>query len=220
MPRSANGWPVLQSRPALVRVPDTPAKFCVRSGDVAYVFAYLARRFHREVEPLDLPGERDEWGWAYRAVRGQTSGFSNHASGTAIDLNATRHPRGQHGTFTKAERRAVRAILADLEDTVTGRCVVRWGEDFSTVVDGMHFEICADENAVRRVANRLRAEAQKTKPDQKEDGVQLNEKVDLGRGQSAVLGQPDGEITVEEGIAIAVTTLREILVEIRRVAGR
>lgn len=171
---SQNGWPVLRDRPPAVPVPGTDVSLTVRPGDVAVVLVEVARRFDDEVEDIDTadhppdrapdiaggaPSElRDDWGWAYRSVRGQTTGFSNHASATAIDLNATQHPRGVKGTFTSAQERAVRAILADLEDPVTGKPVVRWGEDYTTTVDGMHFEINADAAAVRRVADRIRAE--------------------------------------------------------------
>jgi hypothetical protein len=156
---SANGWLVLEKAPPVVEVPGTTVRLRVLGGDVATVLTYVARRFHREVEPLTLavaesPGY-DDWGWAVRNVRGSTTVISNHASGTAIDLNATRHPRGARGTFTRKQIKAVRAILAATVDRKTGEPVVRWGEDFHTTVDGMHFEINAPADAVRRVADRL-----------------------------------------------------------------
>jgi hypothetical protein len=153
---SQNGWPVLESAPPAVTIPGTDVRITIRPGDVATVLSYLAARFHAEVEQLDR-GQRDDWGWAYRPIRGQTSGFSNHASATAIDLNATRHPRGVRGTFTAAQQAAVRRILADLRDPANGRPVVRWGEDYTGTVDGMHFEINADARAVARVAAVVRA---------------------------------------------------------------
>lgn len=171
--RSQNGWTVLTQAPPPVPVPGTNVSLTVRPGDVAVVLVEVARRWDDEVEDLDTadhphdrapaiaggaPSElRDDWGWAYRPVRGKTTGFSNHASATAIDLNATQHPRGVPGTFTAAQIRAVRAILADLVDPVTSECVVRWGEDYTTTVDGMHFEINADAAAVARVAELVRA---------------------------------------------------------------
>src|SRR5689334_15051147 len=105
---SQNGWAVLWAPPKAVKVPGTDLKLAVRSGDVATVLIEVARRFNAEVESLSLPvRERpgyDDWAWAVRPVRGQSTGYSHHASGTAIDLNATRHPRGVKGTFTRAER--------------------------------------------------------------------------------------------------------------------
>lgn len=214
--RSQNGWTVLEDPPPLVELPGTGVRLRIRPGDVAVVLAELGRRFHAEVEPLDLavmvaPG-RDDWGWAYRPVRGQETGFSNHASGTAIDLNATRHPRGVAGTFTATQERVVRRILADLDG------VVRWGEDYRTTVDGMHFEIAADADDVARVAARIR--------NQEDDDMQAGDTVRLGPGSAKVLGQADGVMTYEESIATstaaAVETnklLREVLAELRALRG-
>jgi hypothetical protein len=162
--RSANGWPVLTEPPPTRVVPGTIVRVSVRPGDVAEVLLEVAARFHAEVERLDLivwdrgaVVPTDDWGWAWRPVRGQTTGYSNHASATAIDLNATRHPRGASGTFTRRQIRAVRRILASTFDAAHGRNVVRWGEDYQSTVDGMHFEIDADAAAVARVAARIRA---------------------------------------------------------------
>jgi hypothetical protein len=181
---SQNGWPVLETPPPPVEIPGTDIKVRVRPGDVATVLTYVAARFHREVEPLDLPVREDpgadEWGWAWRPVRGQSKGFSNHASGCAVDLNATRHPRGVSDTFSAKQIRAVRKILASTFDGRLGRNVVRWGEDYTTTVDGMHFEINADAAAIARVARRIRAKqaeesqrgaTQKTEQDQQEDDM-------------------------------------------------
>jgi hypothetical protein len=190
--RSQNGWLVLEEPPPSVTVPGTDVRLTIRPGDVAVVLLEVARRFHEEVEPI-TGGIRDDWGWAYRPIRGRTTGFSNHASATAIDLNATKHPRGAEGTFTAAEKRAVRRILADLVDERTGESVVRWGEDFSTTVDGMHFEINADAGAVDRVANRIKDE---------DDDMKASDRVRLGPSSQIVLGQPDGVITYEEAVAI------------------
>ncbi len=154
-PLSANKWPVLYTAPPAITVPGTGVRLRVRPGAVAIVLIEVARRFHEEVESLEMPGPKDEWGWAFRPIRGQQSGYSNHASGTAIDLNATRHPRKAKQTFTPEQIGKVRRILAAMQDKDTERRVVRWGEDYHTTVDGMHFEIDAGEAAVGRVAARI-----------------------------------------------------------------
>ena len=192
MAESQNGWTVLKEPPPSVTVPGTDVRLTIRPGDVAVVLLEVARRFHEEVEPIDR-GVRDDWGWAYRPIRGKTTGFSNHASATAIDLNATQHPRGVKGTFTAAQKRAVHAILADLVDESTGEHVVRWGEDYTTTVDGMHFEINADAAPVARVAARIRDE---------DDDMKALDKIRLGPSSKRVLNQPDGIITYEEMLAI------------------
>jgi hypothetical protein len=156
MATSQNGY--LANRRDLTSVytvPGTSVKLRLRKGPVAAVLVEVARRFHTEVEPIDAGTVTDDWSYAERPIRGSTTTLSNHASGTAIDLNALRHPRGVHGTFTAAQKTSVRRILADLADPATGRPVVRWGEDYSTVVDGMHFEIDDDPDAVARVAQAL-----------------------------------------------------------------
>jgi hypothetical protein len=189
---SQNGWTVLEEPPPSVTVPGTDVRLTIRPGDVTVVLLEVARRFHKEVEPI-TGGVRDDWGWAYRPIRGKTTGFSNHASATAIDLNATQHPRGVEGTFTAAEKRAVRRILADLVDERTDEPVVRWGEDYTTTVDGMHFEINADAGAVARVATRIRDE---------DDDMKASDQIRLGPSARRVLNQADGVMTYEEVLAI------------------
>lgn len=148
MATSQNGWTVFTSgtHRSLVVSPWITGR--VRGGSVATVFDYLARRFNAEVEPI----RRDwSWGYAYRAIRGKSSGYSNHASGTAVDFNAPEHPLGERGTFTAAQRAAIYRILADLDH------VVRWGGDYSGRADEMHFEINAPAARVTTVAQRITA---------------------------------------------------------------
>lgn len=156
MATSQNGWPVYTSgsHPDLVAIPKVVGR--VRRGDVATIFIYLVDRFDREVEDVDEG--RDEWGYAYRAIRGKTSGYSNHASATALDLNAMQHPLGKVNTYTPAQRVALRRILNDLDG------VVRWGGDYSGRKDEMHFEINASAAAVARVAAKIRAGSLVSRP--------------------------------------------------------
>lgn len=145
MSTSQNGWPATESSANL-----TPLRWItgrVLPGPVHTVFDYLAARFNAEVEPITVA---HSWGWAHRPVSGATV-LSNHASGTAIDLNAPRHPLGARGTFTSKQVAALRRILTDLGG------VVRWGGDYSGRKDEMHFEIVATPAQVAAVADRLRA---------------------------------------------------------------
>ena len=135
---SYNGWPGITSAgdPRLTVIEPVPGrKFRVRAGDVATVFDWLIRRFHNEVEPIDQ-GQLDDWSYAYRAVR-EGSSLSNHASGTAIDLNATKHPFNTRATsnFSSSQIASIRRILADAR--VDGLDVLRWLDGH----DPMHFEI-------------------------------------------------------------------------------
>lgn len=142
---SQNGWSAITSgtSPLMRSFPWVTGR--VRTGDVYAVFDYLARRFDAEVEPIT---RAHSWGWAYRDIRGATR-LSNHASGTAVDFNAPKHPLGARGTFSSAQVRALRSILAALGG------VVRWGGDYSGRADEMHFEINASSARVAQVAASL-----------------------------------------------------------------
>ena len=122
-------------------------KVSLRKGDVATVLVYFANRFHSEVEPLKWPGN---WGYAERKIRGGSS-LSNHASGTALDLNAPAHYLGASGTFSAKQVRAIDRILKDCGG------VLRHGKDYRGRKDEMHVEINAGTAAVARVAKAIRA---------------------------------------------------------------
>ncbi|MFB9240059.1 M15 family metallopeptidase, partial [Plantactinospora siamensis] len=133
---SQNGWPA-NSDPAVIDVASFPVpgssparSLMVRDGDIKTILIGVAARFNSTVEPLGS----DIGGYNYRPIAGSTV-LSNHASGTAIDLNWNEHPQGASGTFTAAQVAAIRRIL--------GLCgnVVRWGGDYNSTVDEMHFEI-------------------------------------------------------------------------------
>lgn len=144
-PVSVNGWPAVESGddPRLAPFPWVTGR--VLDGDVHTVLLHVAERFHAEVEPIDVASS---WGWAYRPVRGEDEGLSNHASGTAVDFNATLHPLGATGTFTDAQLVTLRAILDEVAP------VVVWGGDFDRP-DEMHLEIVGTPEDVAAVAARL-----------------------------------------------------------------
>ena len=131
MSASQNGWRVLTR--------DQCATLDVPGGKLpvhpmwAPIFLDLAQQFHATVEPLTWPGC---WGWADRPIKGSTT-TSNHASGTAIDLNAPAHPQGVSAgkTFTRSQISAVSAILARYHGLIV------WGGSWDLPdTDGMHFE--------------------------------------------------------------------------------
>jgi len=144
MARSQNGWIVFDSPPPAT-MPHITGR--IRPGDVDVIFTYLSDRFDSEVEKI----RKDwSWGWAKRNVRGSTSTISNHASATAIDLNAPAHVLGKRNTFSNEQERRIRAILRDLEG------VVRWGGDYQNRADEMHFEIVSNAATAKRVADKIR----------------------------------------------------------------
>ncbi len=150
MATSQNGWPVNPPRRART-VPGSAVKITVADGPAGDVLMYVAGQFDKRVEDVDwrsTRGEFDDWGWADRPIRGSNE-TSNHASATAIDLNATRHPMGARGTFSTGQVREIERILAEVDH------VVRWGGHYTGTPDEMHFEINASWDAVKRVADRL-----------------------------------------------------------------
>lgn len=146
---SQNGYRA-NDRSLIVSISVPGGKLAVRKGDVAVIMQYIAEQFHATVEPLKWPGN---WGYAERKIRGGSS-LSNHASGTAIDLNAPKHYLGAVGTFTSSQVRAIRKILSACEGTI------RWGGDYRGRKDEMHFEINAGTAKVAKVAKKLRPKLQ------------------------------------------------------------
>lgn len=146
---SQNGWPASPDPAAIGVEPLTVAGVAVgdglRRGDVATVLGHVLTRLHDRVESL-VPGQC--WGYKYRPVVGGVE-LSNHASGTAVDVNAPRHPLGVRGTFDAVQVDELHRVLDEVDH------VVRWGGDYVGRVDEMHFEINADEAAVAAVAARL-----------------------------------------------------------------
>ncbi|MFD1044780.1 M15 family metallopeptidase, partial [Kibdelosporangium lantanae] len=150
MATSQNGWPASPNPGSIgiasFSVAGIPFPGGVKAGDVATVLGYVADQFHNRVERLVSPGC---WGYNYRTISGSTQ-TSNHGSGTAIDLNAPKHPLGVRGTFSGAQVAEIHRILAEVDN------VIRWGGDYSGRVDEMHMEVNADAGRVATVAARIR----------------------------------------------------------------
>lgn len=124
----------------------------VRAGDVHTVLQYVAEQMHARVEPVvrDDWHQADDWGYSYRPNVNNPRALSCHASGTAIDYNATRHPNGRRGTYAVGQVAEIQRILAEINGAV------RWGGNFTGTRDEMHFEVVANAPALARVAERLR----------------------------------------------------------------
>lgn len=154
MPVSQNGWSANDITQTDVQlIPGTSRKLRLRKGPAGWLLRRIATFVDQHVENID-ESVQDDWGYAERPVRGG-SDLSNHASGTAEDLNATKHPLAVTGTWSAAEKLAIHNHLKDYVDPVTGKNVIRWGEDYSNRKDGMHFEINASPAAVARVYAKL-----------------------------------------------------------------
>lgn len=115
-------------------VPGTTTKLSVRA-EVAPLLIGFAADFNTHVEKLD---GKSSWGHAPRKIAGSDS-WSFHAPGIAIDLNANAHPMGKRGTFSTSEVAAIRALLTKYR--FQGQSIFRWGGDYKSKADDMHFEI-------------------------------------------------------------------------------
>lgn len=124
------GWPNCQTA-KWIRREAAGITWVVRK-EIADLFAAFAEEWHRTVEPLD-PAQC--WSAVCRAIRG-TDTPSNHSWALAKDFNSALHPWRAKGTFTAAQVRAIRAILAK-----PWFRNFRWGGDWhGTSVDEMHIE--------------------------------------------------------------------------------
>ena len=149
MEKSANGWPASADPEEIAiirkRVPGTDLKLGV-ARPVAPLLIAFAADFHRLIEPLD-EGQLDDWGYCYRKVRGSQAVISNHASGTAIDLNATKHPLGKEGTFSQDQIKIIRRLCR--------KYGLKWGGDYRYRKDEMHVEIALNSAQVSTLISAL-----------------------------------------------------------------
>lgn len=140
MPNSINGWPVIESygdpRLATGKVPGANRKLTTRR-EVLPLFLALAADYDRWVAPID-EGKLDDWGYAYRPSRVNTS-WSNHASGTAIDLNAA-----AEGSRSLSNRKWYARLgrINQVKRIKRIYAILNWGGDWSDrYYDPMHWEL-------------------------------------------------------------------------------
>ena len=132
---SANGWKASKDKAEIgvksFLVPGTSLKLQCAEAVAPLLIGFTAE-FHKLIEPVD-EGKLDDWGYCYRDIRGKTGKLSNHSSGTAIDLNAPKHPLGKVGTFPAEQVPMIRALAK--------KYGLFWGGDYQNRKDEMHFEI-------------------------------------------------------------------------------
>lgn len=154
---SQNGWPALARTSVLLHTWTIPCntgtiRLTLRNGSAGFLLAHFILWYGESVEKL--AGKiQDDWGYAYRPIRGTTTGdITNHASGTAADLNATRHPLG---TMTLSTWQKVRIRI---RLRLYSGCI-RAGLDYHVRKDEMHYEIVKPLGACERAARRLSSSA-------------------------------------------------------------
>lgn len=147
---SDNGWPAGDAARANISsfvVPGTNVRLSLNRQS-ATLLCWVAQQFHQRVEHLDAS---QCGGYDDRRNVNNTSVWSNHASGTAIDLNSGRHPNGvpATSTFSAEQIDTIRAIVKTLGGAV------RWGGDYRSTPDSMHFEINTDFAGVITATNQI-----------------------------------------------------------------
>lgn len=136
--KSQNGWPASSDRSVTniqtfeVPLSQGTLKIPLRA-EAAPRLIEMIKWWDANIEPVTLGKNLGTWGFAYRTIRGYTTTLSNHASGTAIDINAPLHPLGASGTVRADKVAAMRAKAAELG--------LRWGGDYRGRKDEMHFEV-------------------------------------------------------------------------------
>ena len=152
--QSQNGWDVITSFDShqlrLWTIPNTEIKLRLRTGPAGFVMTQVATWYHRQVE--SLLALADEHAYSFRMIQGSDE-WSNHASGTAVDLNSLRHPQGQTplASFTTEKLQLIRkAVDGKYQNKI------KWGGDFRSTPDGMHWEINDDYNGIRELALALK----------------------------------------------------------------
>lgn len=151
--RSYNGWPASPDLPLrpLVVAGEAFVPGVLDDDDVFTVLQYVAEQMHERVEPIVRSDwhQMDDWGFNFRPTTNADS-LSCHASGTAIDYNATRHPFDVPASrnFSATQIATIHEIIADLP--------IVWGGDYRNTPDAMHFEIMGSRAAVAAAAERIR----------------------------------------------------------------
>lgn len=137
MGKSLNGWPVPPLKLKTFQIPGTKRRVTL-DADAGRILVALAEDYHKTVRKIDV-GPWDEGGYNNRPAR-NANAMSNHASGTAIDLNWS-----EEGALNSAwgkrffAQAKVKIAIARIKKRYGS--VVFHGADWRTLKDYMHWEI-------------------------------------------------------------------------------
>lgn len=152
MALAQNGWVGISSASSpLLHDWNIPCKGGIRSvplhrGSAGFLLCHFAMWWDDTIDQI-IGGTFDEWGWSYRYI-GDTRTLSNHAPGTALDIDATQFPQGRHN-LTDTQR----SLLARRMTFFSG--TLAHGAFYRTTVDEMHVEVTAMMPAVEKKARAL-----------------------------------------------------------------
>ena len=135
---SQNGWPASADRNAIgvknFLIEGANQHFAMCSAAAPVLAAFL-KEFNTMIETINKPGAVfDDWGWHFALIP-NTQDLSNHCSGTAIDVNATKHVwKSPTSGFTPVQEAMI--------DGLTRKYGIRWGWRYAHgFKDPMHYEI-------------------------------------------------------------------------------
>ncbi|MEO1061439.1 MAG: M15 family metallopeptidase [Actinomycetota bacterium] len=108
--------------------------------------------------------DRECWGYACRKIAG-TSSWSNHSWGLAIDINSPANPMIYRRRWAELQREhpggVPRSIWTDMPEWLPElwkRYGFRWGGEYRTVRDAMHFEFMLRPSDVPGLIEQLRSD--------------------------------------------------------------
>lgn len=163
MPTSSNGWPVSLDKVGIVNymVAGTKRHFSCHTS-VAPILINFAAEIHK-IEAIDT-GVFDDWGWQVRKVKAGQK-YSNHSSGTAIDINSTKHGwKATRSGYTKAQEHAIDLLCFDYG--------IRWGWRYKFgFKDPMHFEITETPTQVGGRIKSMKLSMPKEKKNEKNHSI-------------------------------------------------
>ena len=132
-PTSQNGYPLI-TQAQTVQWSVNGVNFWTAPGPATEKLQAFVTWFDATIEPVSI-GNGDDWSWAEPAlVPPSNVTYSNHGSGTAIDLNMELHlGQGGIGTFTPEQATAITAKAAELG--------LVWGGSWTDIPDEPHLEL-------------------------------------------------------------------------------
>lgn len=141
MAKSLNGWPVIMTaadpRLRTIKIPGTNRTVRVRRG-VAPVFAAFLADWNAEMPKRLKLDKGPVDSWVYRKSR-FVNKYSNHASGTAVDLRYDILKPDNQPHMSQTEKKILNRIL-DRYKTKDGHRIFANGEWWNSA-DGMHTEL-------------------------------------------------------------------------------
>lgn len=137
MTTSLNGWPVPPKQLKTFKVPGANRRLTL-DKDAGRILVALAADYHKTVRKIDI-GRVDDGGYANRDANGAPGKKSNHASGTAIDLNWSEEGAQGSAWGQKFFNRPDNIAKIKLLKKRYGSILV-WGGDWRAK-DYMHWEI-------------------------------------------------------------------------------